>query len=349
MGKTTMNDDGMLLIAAAGNQKEGEVEYPAAYDEVLAVGSSDATGNKTDDTSDGKEIEIFAPGSQIITTGLFGGTLVTEGTSIATAQVSGAASLLWSLDKDKDAGFIRSLLVSTTQKMEFTGQSDGGLLDIENAMQQYDALEKVYQLKVLEYIDLQSDSVAEDFRGIELINGSWTQDNHDEMAKYTVKGTNPKEIKESKSVHSYDAMFGYGDFKEQSTHQIESDSKLKMWAKGSYNYKDSICKRWKCFQRTVNLGVMEFKDIKNYVIKNQKQYEDNANFCKERYVDAKLACVMLFGSFYEKDSFDGVYILFPTEENVKLNNLKNYAKEAGEDTSILTSEEWKNVSTPEFY
>ena len=55
-------EEGMLLIAAAGNQEGDPVEYPAAYEEVMAVGATDATGNKIADTCDGAEIEIFAPG-----------------------------------------------------------------------------------------------------------------------------------------------------------------------------------------------------------------------------------------------------------------------------------------------
>jgi len=80
--------NGILMIAAAGNTEGGAVEYPAAYDEVLAVGASDTTGNKLDGSSDGEEIEIFAPGDQVVSTGLFGGSIVLSGTSIAVAQVT---------------------------------------------------------------------------------------------------------------------------------------------------------------------------------------------------------------------------------------------------------------------
>ena len=39
-------DAGILIVAAAGNN--GVVEYPAAYDEVVAVGAVDAKGERTE-------------------------------------------------------------------------------------------------------------------------------------------------------------------------------------------------------------------------------------------------------------------------------------------------------------
>lgn len=134
---------------------------------------------------------------------------------------------------------------------------------------------------------------------------------------------------------------------------LYDDSDLKIWAKSSYGKRDSICRRWNCFQRAVNLGVIEFKDIKNFSTTSTKDsqgtYEDNTNFCKERYADAKLACEVLFEEAYYKQKFDGVLIYMPVQKNVKLNNLKKYAKHAGEDVSGFTAEEWNKMSTPEAY
>lgn len=49
-------DEGVLMVAAAGNTDGGAVVFPAAYEEVLAVGATNAKGNKEEATSDGKEI-----------------------------------------------------------------------------------------------------------------------------------------------------------------------------------------------------------------------------------------------------------------------------------------------------
>ncbi len=476
-------DAGILIVAAAGNKKGQEVQYPAAYEEVLAVGSTDATGNKVVDSCDGEEIEIFAPGSQIPTTGLFGGISIAEGTSVATAQVTGAASLIWSMDSSKSAGFVRSLLTNTTQSVEDGGDSEAGLLDISNAVKQYDELSKIYVEEKCEYSSIQHDNVeAEEYTDIELVNGMWGGDRHEYMASnaasyyninsnyvklmqktarladsstykdasylhgshnyvrglkflyqcagylragksvevsltqatsdaglstsnnndkkliektrlllntnvlsgvdnlsssthryykvlgfamhlvgdvyahrtivpaYTVAGDNPSACKNSTSATSYDAKFGYNDFKAQSTHARESEATLITWTKQSESYSKTICTRWKCFEKAVNMGRMEFRDTYHFMENaSHSKYEDNINFCKERYVDAKLMCEVLFDYSYGKEKFDGVEILYPTEEHVKLNNLKVFAKSAGEDISVFTSEEWKEISTPGKY
>lgn len=472
-------DAGMLLIAAAGNQEGEPVEYPAAYEEVMAVGATDTTGNKRSDTSDGTEIEIFAPGTQVPTSGLFGGTLIVEGTSIAAAQVSGAASLLWAKDKTKSAGFIRSLLKNTAQTIENPGISGAGLLDIENAFNKYDSLEQVYMESVCEYESIQAENRnSEEYENITLVNGLWGRDQHENMAvsatdgysissnniqlmstaarkaddkpydaasklhasdnyirtmkflylcasylrsgklpdeavslasagvqynstdapeliqqtlamiktdlvsgineanptaryfkvlgfamhlagdtfahrtivpKYTVAGTNPTNPINSTSITSVNARFGTTHFLAQGNHTMENDQLLKDWAKHSASNSGSICKRWKCFQRTVNLGVMEFKDVKNFSSANKPPYEDVKDFCKERFSDAGMACDVLFIDSYGNEAYDGLDIFIPVENYVVLNNLKGYMEAIGEDTSSLTASEWSKISTPDLY
>ena len=103
-------DAGILLVAAAGNTPEGGVQYPAAFPEVIAVGSVEASGQIAEHTPLGEELELLAPGKQVMSTGLFYGVLETEGTSIAAAQVTGVASLLMGRDGEKSHQFIRQLL-----------------------------------------------------------------------------------------------------------------------------------------------------------------------------------------------------------------------------------------------
>lgn len=132
---------GIILIAAAGNTEHQDVNYPAAYDEVIAVGSINAEGKLAELTSTGTELELLAPGEQVCTTGLFYGTIGVSGTSIATAQVTGTAALLKAKDKTKSADFIRGLLKASSKEVEGT---NAGLINYKYALEIYDEYAKSY-------------------------------------------------------------------------------------------------------------------------------------------------------------------------------------------------------------
>ena len=57
------DDAGILLIASAGNNET--IEYPAKYEEVVAVGSINAEGELSEQSASGDELEVVAPGEQI--------------------------------------------------------------------------------------------------------------------------------------------------------------------------------------------------------------------------------------------------------------------------------------------
>lgn len=133
---------GILMIAAAGNNG-GDVEYPAAFDEVMAVAATDTKAQISEFSNTGDELEIAAPGEKICTTGYFGGCVVTHGTSIAVPHVTGAASLLWEKDLGKSNTFIRRLLEQSAKDIE--GTDECGLLDVAYALESYDSFAESFQ------------------------------------------------------------------------------------------------------------------------------------------------------------------------------------------------------------
>ncbi|EMA52074.1 serine protease halolysin R4 [Halococcus salifodinae DSM 8989] len=92
------NEEGVLLVAAAGNNS-GSVNYPAAYDECIAVSALDPDGNLASYSSRGPEIELAAPGTNLLSTWTDDGYNSISGTSMAAPVVSGVAALVLSQQK----------------------------------------------------------------------------------------------------------------------------------------------------------------------------------------------------------------------------------------------------------
>ncbi|MBI5556475.1 MAG: S8 family serine peptidase [Deltaproteobacteria bacterium] len=87
---------GLLLVAAAGNTRQGDVLYPAAYDSVIAVSASDQSDLPAYFSPMDTEIELMAPGVEIQSTVSGGGYGLLSGTSQAAPHVTAAAALIMS-------------------------------------------------------------------------------------------------------------------------------------------------------------------------------------------------------------------------------------------------------------
>jgi len=90
-------NEGLLLVAAAGNTYGNVVTYPAAYDSVIAVTCTDKADQSAYFSPLGPQVELAAPALLICSTSENGGYAELSGTSQAAPHVTGTAALMISL------------------------------------------------------------------------------------------------------------------------------------------------------------------------------------------------------------------------------------------------------------
>ncbi len=116
-------DQGVLLVAASGNDYQNGVNCPAAYDQVIAVGSTTSSDTRSTFSNYGTRLDVVAPGDDIYSTIPVGQDDYDykAGTSMATPYVSGLAALLWSYAPNLQDDEIRSIIESSADDLGAAG------------------------------------------------------------------------------------------------------------------------------------------------------------------------------------------------------------------------------------
>ncbi|MFC8719951.1 S8 family serine peptidase [Kitasatospora sp. NPDC057198] len=105
----------VLIVGAAGNESLKTVDSPGNEPGVLAVSAVDRTGAVWPRANSGAEVKISAPGADIVNACADGKYCIGDGTSEATAYVSGAAALVRAKFPDLTAGQVAERLVKSAK------------------------------------------------------------------------------------------------------------------------------------------------------------------------------------------------------------------------------------------
>jgi hypothetical protein len=116
-----LHDLGIFVTAASGNSNDSfsgpisadGIAYPAADPNVFAVAAVDSSDVISTWSQRGDELDLLAPGVDIVALKKRGGTEPVDGTSFASPYVAGAAALIKQLDSTARAGDIGSILMSS--------------------------------------------------------------------------------------------------------------------------------------------------------------------------------------------------------------------------------------------
>lgn len=121
-------NNGVLVIAAAGNENNAIASYPAAYEHVISVAALDDTDTKSSFSSFGATVDISAPGRAILSTLPFNTYGSFSGTSMATPLVASCAGYLMSCFPSLSPDSIEVILKRTADNIESLNPSYNGQL-----------------------------------------------------------------------------------------------------------------------------------------------------------------------------------------------------------------------------
>jgi len=142
------HNKGVFLVAAAGNCGDqyyasngcsfrDQTNYPAAYDSVMAVASTNEVNEQSTFSNQNNYVEIAAPGSNIYNAYLYGSYRSISGTSQATPHVAGLAALIWSRNRNLTNEEVRALIRNTATDLGARGrdiQYGYGLINAAKAL-----------------------------------------------------------------------------------------------------------------------------------------------------------------------------------------------------------------------
>ena len=116
--------NGALIVAAAGNDGDSTVNYPAGYAEVMSVAATDRNDRRASFSNANADVEIAAPGVDTLssTNGSNTSYGLKSGTSMATPHVAGVAAVVAGRNPALTAAGLRSKLQASVDDKGAAGR-----------------------------------------------------------------------------------------------------------------------------------------------------------------------------------------------------------------------------------
>ena len=181
-------DEGVIVVAAAGNSGDTQLLYPASYDGVISVSNVgrdlvlSATSNKND------HVWVTAPGREIISLGRLPGTVkMSSGTSFSAPAVAGVAALLKEAFPQMTPADFKEILKVSSKDLGRTGYDiyyGWGLVQAPDAIR-----------AAAEYYGVEAPDMSEPADSgsswLDFFNFSWLRDLFQNIIRSLFKGWSP--------------------------------------------------------------------------------------------------------------------------------------------------------------
>ena len=203
-------EKGTLLVAAAGNSgpDEDTVGYPAAYEECIAVSATNENDDIASFSSRGEEVELAAPGVDVLSSLPGDDYDHWDGTSMACPHVAGAGAQLMEHDYSNEEA--RGRLNETAEDIGLADTAQGnGLVDVAAALgidddDEDDPDEESLSVETRDASDVDESSAT--------LNGELTElEGHDEVTVYFEWGESGEGLTNTTEEQTLDSTGEFDD------------------------------------------------------------------------------------------------------------------------------------------
>jgi len=119
---------GALVFHSAGNDDRDITGYNTDADDLIVVGATDSTDNKSSFSAYGSYVDIMAPGSDIVGAGVDGsgnpGYYYISGTSFSSPLTAGLAALIWSANPNLTADEVEQVIKESADDLGAAGKDN---------------------------------------------------------------------------------------------------------------------------------------------------------------------------------------------------------------------------------